>query len=620
MGHPMRRMRLLLRAGTVFAGVMAACVMTGCGGGSGGGSGSGLPVSVSLPVSSITVAQDGAPSSVNITINSSSETALVSVAGLPGGVGEKYAASDTNPSGVLTFTANSSSAAGTYQPTITVNSAGQTASLQFTLLVAPVVAVSNSVDTTSGVKGTLKQFMTTSFQVAEWSQGFFATSASAREATLSSLSPQHIRLQPLSQGIPMKTNTGAASDWDFTVVDQVVQPVLALADHSPEFQIAVAPAWMCDSSGHLDINNHLSDFTKYAANLVRYYNKGGFDVAGTHFQSPSSHAITWWGIFNEPNINGITAVQYVTLYNAVVPAMLAVDSTIRFSALEFSDFGMGTGSSGDPTQFLPAFLAPASAGGVKTQVDVLSTHFYGTCNQSDTDADLLATIPQFVDNVSYFYKELGTRPDLSTAQVWVTENNVNADYAASDGTSTCNPTQTFVSDPRGSSAFFAAWRPYVFSQLGKAGNQGLFHWDYSSDRQYGEVDANGAPYLSYWVDHTLANFYSPTTASAGPEILAESSTDTASIETLATRHSDGTVRVMIVDRAVHASTDNNGNGDPRTVIVDLSSFGNFTAASLLTVDANTNVVNGPAGVSIAPAPRITVTLNGYGVAFLSLMP
>ena len=44
----------------------------------------------------------------------------------------------------------------------------------------------------------------------------------------------------------------------------------------------------------------------------------------------------------------------------------------------------------------------------------------------------------------------------------------------------------------------------MFSQLGKAGNQALYHWDYDADRQFGEVDyTSGAKYLSYWVDYWL---------------------------------------------------------------------------------------------------------------------
>jgi hypothetical protein len=204
--------------------------------------------------------------------------------------------------------------------------------------------------------------------------------------------------------------------------------------------------------------------------------------------------------------------------------------------------------------------------------------------------------------------------------VWVTESNVNADNAASNGMSECNPGQEFVMDQRGTSAFFAAWRPYAFSQMGKAGSQALYQWDYSGNQQYGEVDSNGNPYLSYWVDGALSSIYRSTPTSPGPQILELTSTDASSVETLATRGTNGTVNVMVVDRAVHAANDNNGNGDPRTLVVDLSSLSPFSAASLLTIDANTNVSTGPSTVRVTPASRINITLPGYGVAFLSLTP
>jgi hypothetical protein len=223
-------------------------------------------------------------------------------------------------------------------------------------------------------------------------------------------------------------------------------------------------------------------------------------------------------------------------------------------------------------------------------------------------------------NVSYFYQKLQARADLASVPVWVTENNVNADSAAANGMSTCNPAQVFVADPRGTSAFFAAWRPYVFSQLGKAGSQALYHWSYTGDKQYGEVDGNGNPYLSYWVDRALENSYPSTPATPGSQILTLDATDSSSVETLATRNSDGRVVVMIVNRAVHSSSDNNGNGDPRTVVVDLSSLSSFYAASVLTIDATTNLANGPAGIGVAPSSRMTVTLPGYGVAFLTMTP
>jgi hypothetical protein len=618
----MRSARLFCASIVVFVSVASLISATGCGSKVSNGQHPDTPVTVSLQPPSVVVPQDGSMVQVQATIGSTSETAVVSFAGLPAGVQAAYSPTATSPSGAISFTASSTAFPGSYTPTVNVNSAGQSVSANFTMVIAPVVKVGNTVDTALGVKGKFEQFMATSFQIFQYTGEIFGTGATttAREQQLTNLGAQHNRMQVIAGGTPMVSNTGTAADWDFTILDTTAQPVLASGDHSPEFQIGTAPAWMCDSQGHLLVATHAKDFAAYAANLVRYYNKGGFDIGGKHFQSPGNYPITWWGIFNEYNINGLSASDYVTLYNATVPAMLAVDPAIRISAFEFSDFGLGTGDSGDPMQSLPTFLADPKAGGVNTQVDVLSTHFYGSCNQSDTDADLFAQVPQFADNVSYFYKTLANRPDLASTQVWVTENNVNADYSDANGKSTCNPGQRFVTDQRGTSPFFAAWRPYVFSQLGKAGNRALYQWEYAADQQYGEVDSASDTFLSYWVDRTLINMFPSTPAAPGADILTLTTTDSTSLEALATRSADGTVRVMVVDRAVHAPSDNNGAGDARTVIVDTSSFGTFGAASVLTIDASTNITNGPTSAGIPPASRIPVTLNGYGTAFLTLTP
>jgi hypothetical protein len=577
---------------------------------------------VTLGSANVVVPQDGMAAQLPVNITGATGSPTVTVSGLPTGVAQQFAAANGGPSGTLKFTGSASAAAGSYSATVNVSLSGQTASQSFTLVSAVVATVGSATNTTQGVNGVLKQFMSTSFQIGGWTTDYFGSGATetALETTLDQLGPQHIRVQVVAGAVPMVSNTGTASDWDFTLLDTTLQPVLQTADHSPELQIAVAPAWMCKSDGTTsDVANHTSDFAAMMANIVRYYNKGGFDANGTHFQSASSYPIQWWGIFNEFNGNGLSGADYVKLYNTVVPAMLAVDPTIKLSAFEFSDWGLGTGDGGDPMVYLPPFLAPANAGGVDTQVNIISTHFYGSCDQTNTDVQLFSTIPQFVANVSYFYQALQTRPDLASVPVWVTENNVNADWS-NNGISVCNPPQVFVDDHRGTSAFFAAWRPYVFSQLGKAGNQALYHWSYTADQQYGEVDGSGNTYLSYWVDKTLENTYPSTSASPGPNILELSATDTSSVETLATKSSSGAVTVMVADRAVASPTDNNGSGSPRTVVVDLSSLGSFTTAMLLTIDAATSASTGPTPVSVTPAARMDVTLPGYGVTFLTLTP
>lgn len=573
-------------------------------------------MSLSLSSSMALAPQDGTPAQITATVSGNSGAVIFALAGLPTGAVSNIAQQSGNSSGTITLTSSANTPAGTYTLKITAtDTAGSSASQNLTLVVAVAGRVGATVDQTEGVNGKLQQFMSTSFQPAEWDYSFFINHQDV--TPLTTLGPRHIRIQALSQAIPMKANSNPqqASDWDFTMLDDVVQPILGAADHSPEFQIAFAPDFM-NANGVFDISNHLTDFANYCANLVRYYNTGGFTWGGQLFKSASPNKIVWWGIFNEYNINGLTPTEYVQMYNTVVPAMLAVDPTIQFSALELSDFDCCTG---DPRVNLPTFVQPANAGGVNAQVNIVSTHFYSSCDQQDSDAKIFDTIPGFVNDLKYFYQELKLRSDLASVPVWVTENNVNADFANSSGNSSCNPTQKFVLDLRGTSAFFAAWRPYVFSQLGKAGSQALYHWDYDSDAQFGEVDYNtGNKHLSYWVDYWLAQMYPQTPAP--PDILSQTITETSTVEALATKNSDGSVLLMVADRAVLSPSDNNGTGDARTVILDISALGNFASASQLNIGATSDVTNGPQPGPITLAPKLTVTLAGYGVSFLLLRP
>jgi len=449
--------------------------------------------------------------------------------------------------------------------------------------------------------GAFSVAMSTSFQPAEWDYQFFTLNPAAT-TTLGNLAPHHIRLQGVSQGVP-QTTTGT---WDFSVLDAITQPVLGVGDHSPEFQIAVAPAFMYDA-GHNFLDPTYAQFAAYTQDLVRYYNvPGGFPAIDGQHASPSGTAITWWGIYNEPNFNNLDSTQYTQLYNAVVPAMQAVDPSLKYAALELGDY------SGLANQFLPEFV-----NGVTAHVDVLATHFYSTCDQKDDDATIFGTVSGFYNEVGDIYTQLHTNPALTAVPVWVTENNVNADYDKGGGISACNGT-AFVDDQRGSSPFFAAWRPYVFSQLGKAGVQALYHWDYGADPQFGEVDySTGAVHLSYWVDYWLGREFPP---SAGAQLLQYTSSDDTELETLPVINGDGSVVIMVANHAVNASSDNNGPGATRTVQVDVSALGTFSSGTLLTIDKNTSANDGPMAAGLAPVAQIPITLNGYSVAFLTLKP
>jgi hypothetical protein len=474
----------------------------------------------------------------------------------------------------------------------------------------PPPPVNAHVQVANTVAGPLNLAMSTSFQPAEWDYQFFTINSGA-PTTLGNLLPQHIRLQGISQGVPQGAADSASTAWDFNILDAITQPVLSVGDHSPEFQIAKAPPFLYsgNDSGNDFVDLSFQPFATYAQDLVLYYNKGGFSANGTTYVSASPNPITWWGIYNEPNLNnGLTPQQYVTMYNALVPQMQLIDRSLKFAAMELADY------SGQPQAWLPAFVDVNT--GVAARVDVMATHFYSTCNQMDDDAKVFATIKNnFVPDVQYFYSEMATNPALAKLPVWVTENNVNADYDKGGGISACNGTP-FVLDKRGSNAFFAAWRPYVFSQFAQAGVQALYHWDFDADAQFGEVDYNtDGLQLSYWVDYWLARMFP---AASGANILQSTNDDDTDVEVLAAQNPDGSVVLMLANHAVNAATDNNGPGAPRTIAVDVSALGTFTSGSLLTIDASTSVTSGPIATSVAPSASMTVSLNGYGVAFLAL--
>ncbi len=65
----------------------------------------------------------------------------------------------------------------------------------------------------------------------------------------------------------------------------MLSPIQNTGDHSPELQIANAPGYMNDANGHIVAGSY-ADFAQMSANLVRYYNTGGFDDAGNPRAEP----------------------------------------------------------------------------------------------------------------------------------------------------------------------------------------------------------------------------------------------------------------------------------------------------------------------------------------------
>lgn len=558
------------------------------------------PLTFTLAASAVTSfpAQPAVTVAFQTTGGVSNAAILPTFSGLPAGVAPVVETATAATSGSIAIGAGTA-LPGTYAVIISATD-GVTTLTQPLMLTIGVTAVISSTATTP-----FKEAMSTSFYMAsDYSDAVF-DAYPAMTPLLNTLAPNHVRMQVKGETRP-ETSDGV---WDFSNLDSSVQPVMAVADHSPEFQIASPPAFLYQGLTTNFVNStFLSGFSDYAANLVRYYNKGGFTANGTHYASPGATPIGYWGIYNEPNYNNVSPADYVAVYNATVPAMQAVDPSIKFIALE-----LGGGYSSIDQPYVTAF-----AQGVTAQVDVVATHYYSTCQQTDTDATVMATIPSMAADARYVYQLMHTNTALAQTPLWVLENNVNADYATAGGKSACNPAIDFVDDLRGSSAFIAAWRPYVFSQVGQAGVQALYHWDFAADPQYGEYNVAapaGQVQLAYWVDYWLGQLY-PSTVTAS--VLNLTNTDSAGTEVFALKQASGAIVVMVCDHAVAGAQDNNGTGLARTVLLDLSALGSFQTATQITLDGATNLTTGPAQKSVPFAPQMQVALGGYGVTFLKL--
>ena len=551
-------------------------------------------VSLALTPSSISLPLNNSTASVSAILSGDNSASLVlSVSGVPTGATALIAQPSTSSGGTISFDSGSADP-GSYS--LIAQASDPTgkvaASVTFQVIFGDVISI---LPTTTG-QNNLR--MSTSAEIG-WRNISYS---SDEQKKLVALAPSNFRLQAVQQAIPQRS----AGSWNFSNLDAATQPVLAVGDHSPEMQIAFAPAFMYDSNGAL-FDTTYSQVAEYAQNLVAYFNKGGFTVNSTHYASSSPYPITWWGIFNENNYGSakMTGAQYAALYDKVVPAMQSVDPSLHFVATE-----MGVSSSLNST-YLTGFVQQVSS-----QVDALGVHFYSSSNQSDSDAKVFGTIPTFVTNLKAIRTILASKSNLADTPIWVTENNVNADHVNSTtGMSSIHPTLPFVLDQRGSSAFFAAWRPYLYSQFAIQGVRRLHSFEFEGDAQFGEMDRGGAYHLGYWVDQALKQELN---AESAPTILTSSSTDSADVEVFPIRHADGHVTIMIVNHRVAASSDNNGNGALVQALVDFSALGSFTRGTLLMIDANTDVAFGPTQATISATSPVYVSFSGYGVAFLDL--
>src|SRR5438034_9045879 len=215
--------------------------------------------------------------------------------------------------------------------------------------------------------------------------------APAARTRFGALAPRLVRINATTDGfpgLPLVMPAGITQgDWDFSNLDAIVNDIRG-AGGQVVLDIAYAPQWMWDCATGTIRDPTLGEFAAYIARVVSYYNVGSFVAEdGRTIINPAGTAnrIVYWELWNEPDQRtlgcppmgnpNISPDQYVTMWNASVAAMLAIDPSIKL---------VGPSTSSAVTTTVPDYL-PTLMSGAAHKPDVVSFHAYGGWDNSQTD-------------------------------------------------------------------------------------------------------------------------------------------------------------------------------------------------------------------------------------------
>jgi hypothetical protein len=435
------------------------------------------------------------------------------------------------------------------------------------------------------------------------------------QANLSRLAPPIVRIHAGDDGTtPPTAPEQVKGQWDFSASDELVNNVRAYGGR-PLLNIKFAPDWQWTCSnpdtgqaGQVRDQSY-REFAQYMARIVAYYNTGAMtDENGTVHTNPAGTAnrIDYWELWNEPDGawetpcvppasldpggEALTPDQYVTMWNAVAPAMRAVDPTIKL-------VGPATANptTGHTPDYVPDLLARATI-----PPDVISFHGYGGWSNSQTDQEILqgSANTEGLDGIVRDYATIKGW-DTINAPIWLSEGNVNADWGV-------DPHQ------RPANQYGVAYIASEFAQFAYTGLGLIHNYDFIDSPQYGDIsDQDGSLRLVYWADDLLMHQFPP-----GSTLLSATSSLTPGLSVLAIKKANGDVVVLLANRQPDSRNSVGGPGVGGTMMVTLS---NFTPAhvTLHRVDATTSATTGPATVTEATSTTQRVTFGGYGMAVLT---
>jgi hypothetical protein len=332
---------------------------------------------------------------------------------------------------------------------------------------------------------------------------------------------------------------------------------------------------------------------------------------GTRIDNPkaTSNRITYWEPWNEPDLSNetpcnvstgggeaLTPAQFVTMWNAVAPAMLAVDPTLKLvgPATAGGQFGSSSTTGND-------YIDQLMKNGV-VKPTVISYHGYGYWDNTVTDKVIFdgdntgaGGIPDLVSTAARI------RTTYPGYPIWITEMNVNSDWG---------------NDPHGRpwGPYSAAWWASAYIDLAPQDVEMLDHYDVVESPQFGLIDYDtGNPFLPYWIVKVLNGAFP-----AGSRRLQTTSA-AGDIKLLAALRPDGKISVLVADRQVDPANPRAGLGLPADVNVALNGVAP-AAVSRQQIDANTSVVTGPTPTAMTAASTVSLHFPGYGLALLTITP
>jgi hypothetical protein len=479
--------------------------------------------------------------------------------------------------------------------------------------IAAAATTTATITVTSTATGTMQTQMSTN---NVWS-GMIDQTTGAQQA-LNALHAPLVRLHVGDDGYPEAMPDLNQGQWDFSALNTLVNNV-EKTGQQPLMNIKFAPDWMWTcypssigvSSNSTQSPGTVKDLTfqtyaAYMARLVSYYNKGSMTTeSGTVITNPAGtkNRVTYWEPWNEPDLNietpcapsnglGITPAQYVTMWNAVTQAMLAVDPTLKFvgPATSGGQFGSTSYNTYVTDLLSGATVKPAA----------ISFHGYGYWDNSVSDQTIFDGDSTGSGGIKNIVADTQAMHSLApSTPLWIDEVNVNAAWG---------------NDPysRPWNAFSAAWWGSLFSQVAPLGVAMIHQYDVVDAPQFGLIDdQTGATRLPYWEQSVLNSAFPPGST------MVSSSSSTGQIQTLAAQRPDGLYSVLVVNRQLNSSTTKGGAGLPATVSVNLQGM-NVTGLTLQQIDATTSPTSGPSSVALPVSNSPQISFGGYGMAVLTV--